>query len=81
MANNRLQLVRQFPSLKAMIVMPSEKKYLQTLETCIRSMAVAEKDRDVMAELRSLIHRLDKTETLSDTVGPLLQVVVVIVNL
>ncbi|KAK6645033.1 hypothetical protein RUM43_001309 [Polyplax serrata] len=69
-ANNRLQLVRQFPSLKAMIVMPSEKKYLQTLETCIRSMAVAEKDRDVMAELRSLIHRLDKTETLSDTGGP-----------
>lgn len=51
-----------------MILMPSEKKYLQTLETCVRSMAMAEKDKDVTAELKSLIHRMDKIETLSDGV-------------
>lgn len=48
--------------------MPSEKKYLQTLETCIRSMAMSEKDKDVTAELRALIYKLDKTETLFDGV-------------
>ena len=66
--NNRLLLIRQLPSLKAMIVMPTEKKYLQTLETCVRSMAVSEKDKDVTAELKLSIHRLDKTETLTEGV-------------
>ena len=68
MANNRLLLVRQFPYLKAMIVMPTEKKYLQTLEACVRSMVASEKDRDVSAELRHSIAKLDKTETISETV-------------
>lgn len=68
MPNNRLLLIRQLPSLKAMIVMPTEKKYLQTLETCVRSMAVSEKDKDVTAELKLSIHRLDKTETLTEGV-------------
>ncbi|KAL0281131.1 UNVERIFIED_CONTAM: hypothetical protein PYX00_002216 [Menopon gallinae] len=66
-ANNRLLLVRQFPYLKSMIVMPNERKYLQTLETCIRNMAASEKDKDVTAELRLSVARLDKTDTLTDT--------------
>lgn len=68
-ANNRLLLVRQFPYLKAMIVMPNERKFLQTLETCVRNMAASEKDKDVTAELRISVARLDKTDTLTDTVS------------
>lgn len=51
-----------------MIVMPTEKKYLQTLESCVRNMVASEKDKDVSAELRHSIARLDKTETLSESV-------------
>lgn len=48
--------------------MPTEKKYLQALESCVRNMVATEKDKDVAAELRQSIARLDKTDTLSESV-------------
>lgn len=54
--------------------MPSDKKYLQSLDACVRGMAASEKDKDVTFELRQSLTRLDKTETLTEGVSQCLKV-------
>ncbi|PSN42305.1 hypothetical protein C0J52_11141 [Blattella germanica] len=66
-ANIRLKLVTLLPSLKMMIYLPTDRKLLTALETCIRKLLMHEKDRDVMSQLRMTIQALDNIEIKMDT--------------
>ncbi|XP_015605533.1 serine/threonine-protein phosphatase 4 regulatory subunit 4 isoform X4 [Cephus cinctus] len=57
--NVRLKVVQQLPVLKSLLRLPSDKKLLNTLEGNVRSLMNNEKDRDVVAMLTNVIHKLD----------------------
>ncbi|XP_033353548.1 serine/threonine-protein phosphatase 4 regulatory subunit 4-like isoform X3 [Bombus vosnesenskii] len=58
-ANIRMKVISLLPQLKSMLRMPADKKLLTLLESTITHLINSEKDRDVLAELSSVIKRLD----------------------
>ncbi|XP_060811775.1 serine/threonine-protein phosphatase 4 regulatory subunit 4-like isoform X2 [Bombus pascuorum] len=58
-ANIRMKVISLLPQLKSMLRMPADKKLLTLLESTITHLINSEKDRDVLAELSSVIKKLD----------------------
>lgn len=58
-ANIRMKVISLLPQLKSMLRMPADKKLLTLLESTITHLINSEKDRDVLAELSSVIKNLD----------------------
>lgn len=58
-ANIRMKVISLLPQLKSMLRMPTDKKLLTLLESTITHLINSEKDRDVLAELSSVIKKLD----------------------
>ncbi|XP_033184181.1 serine/threonine-protein phosphatase 4 regulatory subunit 4 isoform X2 [Bombus vancouverensis nearcticus] len=58
-ANIRMKVISLLPQLKNMLRMPADKKLLTLLESTITHLINSEKDRDVLAELSSVIKKLD----------------------
>ncbi|XP_012236283.1 serine/threonine-protein phosphatase 4 regulatory subunit 4 isoform X2 [Bombus impatiens] len=58
-ANIRMKVISLLPQLKSMLRMPADKKLFTLLESTITHLINSEKDRDVLAELSSVIKKLD----------------------
>ncbi|XP_043579516.1 serine/threonine-protein phosphatase 4 regulatory subunit 4-like isoform X2 [Bombus pyrosoma] len=58
-ANIRMKVISLLPQLKSMLRMPADKKLLTLLESTITHLINSEKDRDVLAELASVMKKLD----------------------
>ncbi|KAK9293419.1 hypothetical protein QLX08_011632 [Tetragonisca angustula] len=58
-ANIRMKVVSLMPQLKSLLRLPADKKLLTVLEATLTHLINSEKDRDVVAELTSVIKKLD----------------------
>ncbi|KAK1134181.1 hypothetical protein K0M31_011962 [Melipona bicolor] len=58
-ANIRMKVVSLMPQLKSLLRIPADKKLLTLLEATLSHLINSEKDRDVVAELTSVIKKLD----------------------
>jgi hypothetical protein len=67
--NIRLKVVMMLPKLKAMLCLPGDHKLLTSLEACVRSLLLHEKDRDVKAQLHLTVQALDAIEVGVEVVG------------
>ncbi|CAK9810176.1 Serine/threonine-protein phosphatase 4 regulatory subunit 4 [Anthophora plagiata] len=61
-ANIRMKVVSLLPQLKSQLRIPADKKLLTALEATIAHLINSEKDRDVLAELSTVIKNLDDIE-------------------
>jgi len=65
--NIRLRVCPLLPKLKAALKLPSDRNLLQQLETGVRKMMLAEKDRDVCTAIQRAIDELEKTTVVIDS--------------
>lgn len=67
--NIRLRLFHFFPTLKAILKLPTDRVLLQNLETTVRKLIVQERESDAAQSIRDAVLEMDRIEVSMETVS------------